>query len=208
MQRHRLRIPASGPRRAAAQVARYGESRLSRYIRESVKPRVDKENWGWPMEDAVEWLDYWEGIDEFDKRILESNVSLVLHLIQGLSGTKTQYRDNVPEVDHIFPRAELREKNHAPAEINDPANFWIPARGKNRNKSNKHPKRYFDDVSERTLKRALIDREMLDYRRLRSFLEVRSVLMLGRLQQITGVSERDFASLYEEDDAQDREPGD
>ena len=57
-----------------------------------------------------------------------------------------QYSRNAPEIDHIFPRSILRDRGVDEELINSFANFWILAAGKNRNKSNRHPKEYFDDV--------------------------------------------------------------
>ena len=97
-----------------------------------------------------------------------------------------QYERNSPEVDHIFPRSELRKKDWEEGEINDPANFWILARGKNRNKSNRAPKQYFKDVSDAELARALIDRELLVYSRYRTFLGKRREAMVDRLGKRIG----------------------
>jgi len=106
-----------------------------------------------------------------------------LHLIQGLSGAKVQYARNAPEVDHIFPRSELRKQGKAEDDINDLANFWILAQGKNRNKSNRRPKDYFADVSDRQLKKALIDPSMLDYRRFKKFSQQRRAALLEQLSK-------------------------
>jgi hypothetical protein len=53
------------------------------------------------------------------------------------------YSRNMPEIEHIFPRSELRRRNHDESDINDPANFWIPAPGENRNKRNRKPEDEF-----------------------------------------------------------------
>ena len=70
-------------------------------------------------------------------------------------------------------RAELRKKGFEESEINHFGNFWILAKGKNQNKSDKHPAKFFTDVSDGEMKRAIIDRNMLDYRRYRAFIKDR-----------------------------------
>jgi hypothetical protein len=106
--------------------------------------------------------------------MIRRNVSLALHLVQGLSGSAVKYDDNLPEVDHIFPRATLRERGLDESAINHFANFWILARGKNRNKSDKPPADYFADVPDIEMNRALIDRHMLDFERYNEFVASRS----------------------------------
>jgi hypothetical protein len=122
-----------------------------------------------------------------------------------LSGAKVQYNNNAPEIDHIFPRAELRKKGFEPEEIEHFANYWILAKGKNRNKSDRHPAKYLEDVSNENLKRALIEREMLDYRRYRKFVEKREQAMLEAVAEKLGFLESDFDAATrrsEERDAQ------
>jgi hypothetical protein len=108
------------------------------------------------------------------------------------TGAKVQYPNNSPEVDHIFPRSILREKGIDHAKIEHFANFWILAKGKNANKSNKHPADYFKDVSATDVKRARIDRSMLDYRRYSSFLTQRGTKILDAITKEVGLSAADF----------------
>ena len=93
----------------------------------------------------------------------QRNHHLTLHVIQEITGAQVQYEGNFPEVDHIFPRATLREKKFDEGMVNHFANFWILARENNRNKSDTHPAKYFRDVADAELKRSLIDRELLDF---------------------------------------------
>lgn len=146
-------------------------------------------------------MKYWERIQNFDEELLRRNVSLTLHLVQGLAGTKVQYANNAPEVDHIFPKAELAKKDFEPGLINHFANYWILAKGKNRNKSDKHPAKYLEDVADEDLKRALIPREMLDYRRYGTFLEKRSAAMLETVGKKLNMSDKDFESQQNRENA-------
>src|SRR5262249_12081765 len=59
----------------------------------------------------------------------------------------------------------LRKREFEEPEISHFGNFWILGKGKNQNKSDKHPAQFFADVSDSEMHRAKIDREMLDYRR-------------------------------------------
>jgi hypothetical protein len=92
----------------------------------------------------------------------------------------------------------LREKRFDESKVNNFANFWIMSKGKNINKTNKHPKKYFEDVSDKELEKALIDREGLDYRRYGIFIKERGKKMLEKLRTKIGYSESDFEILNEE----------
>jgi len=63
---------------------------------------------------------------------------------------------------------------------------------------NKHPKKYFEDVPDRELQIALINRDLLDYRRYRTFLDKRSKAILDKLTKKIGFNEKDFKSLDDE----------
>lgn len=162
--------------------SRYGEGRMGNFIRKELQPLAASASTAFPYEKVVGRVAFWEKSDTFDLSFAAGNVQLALHLVQGLSGGRVQYADNAPEVDHIFPKATLRKKGFSELEINTVANYWILARGKNRNKSDQHPAKYFADVDDVLLSEGLIDRELLDFRRYRTFLQSRGDAMLGRLK--------------------------
>jgi hypothetical protein len=172
--------------------SRYSDSRLGAYIRSDLKPAFEAGDGDFPYDKARLWVKHWERLHGIAE-LMDSNQLLTLHLVQGLTGSKVQYAKNAPEVDHIFPRAELRAKGFEEDEINDVANFWILAQHKNRNKSNQHPKQYFSDVSDKVLQSALIDRSLLDYRQYRNFLTRRKEAMVLRLSRKLGWSEDPLA---------------
>lgn len=178
--------------------SRYADSRLGRFIRSELKPLANKSDEVFPLENAASWVGWWEKIESIEE-LLQKNILLTLHLVQGLTGAKVQYRRNAPEIDHIFPRSVLRNKEVDEPKINHYANFWVLAKGKNQNKSNRHPAEYFGDVDNKTLKQALIDREFLDYRRYTSFLRKRGELMLQKVKRRLQLSDEEFESyIYEE----------
>ena len=76
--------------------------------------------------------------------------------------------------------------------INHFANFWVLAKGKNLNKSNRHPAEYFKDVNKGILDEALIDREFLDYRRYTTFINTRKEKMLTKIKRKLQFSDSDF----------------
>lgn len=167
--------------------SRYGEGRINSFIRGAL--RVDLGHHGlFPLNETVDWIKYWEAIKSFED-LLRKNYPLALHLIQRRSTATVQYAHNAPEIDHIFPRAELRKKGYPEDLVNHFANFWVLARGKNRNKSDQHPAKYFEDVPEAELRRALIDRSMLDYRRYRSFVDTRAKSMVRDIKKQMGWTE-------------------
>ena len=122
-----------------------------------------------------------------------------------MSGGKVKYDRNMPEVDHIFPRATLYEKGFDESEVNNFANYWILAQNKNRNKTNKHPKKYFvensqieENVSPSEMKRALIDPDMLDFRMYRSFIKERGQKIIGHVRKKIGFTDDDFNVLQKD----------
>ena len=143
-------------------------------------------------------VNYWEGIDGWNSDLVQRNPRLALYIIQQDAGGKTQYKLNKREMDHIFPRSKLREKGFDDSKINNFANFWIMSKGKNINKTNKHPKKYFEDVPDKELNIALIDRSLLDYRRYGTFLDNRGKKILEKLAKKIGFDEDDFNILNEE----------
>jgi hypothetical protein len=173
--------------------SRYADSRLWKFIREEIRPLAEKKDYHFPLDRLVAWVKYWESVTGFNERLLQSNVALTLHVLQNLSTNKVKYERNAGQIDHIFPRAELRRKeSFVESEINHFGNFWILAKGKNQNKSDKHPAKFFEDVTDPEMERAIIDREMLDYRRYRTFLKDRSEKILITVGKRLGFSEADF----------------
>jgi 5-methylcytosine-specific restriction endonuclease McrA len=177
--------------------SRYAESRLSAFIRDELQPRAQRGDTEFPFDAAVGWVNWWEGYDSINERLLQKNVPLTHHVVQRLSGAKQHHAPNAPQLDHIFPRSKLREssREYAQDEINHFANFWILAAGKNQNKSNKRPADYFHDVPDGELDRALIARALLDYRVYRTFLEQRSAQIIDVVRRRIGFTDRDFRSV-------------
>lgn len=176
--------------------SRYGESRLWKFIKDELKPLADKKDEAFPLKRAIWWVSYWEGITSFGDRLLQANPHLVLHLVQGLSGAKVQYARNAGEIDHIFPRSILREKGFDESQINHFANFWILAKGKNQNKSNRPPAQYFKDVDDEEMRRALIDRDMLHYDKFPTFLKRRGGDILDEVRRKLQFSDSEFTSAF------------
>jgi len=108
---------------------------------------------------------------------------------------------NSPELDHIFPKSTLKEKEYDWGEINTFGNFWILAKTKNQNKSNKHPKKYFADVDDSILKKSLIDRDMFDFRKYSSFIKWREEEILKKIKRLIGVKrdEIDYETIWKEE---------
>jgi hypothetical protein len=169
--------------------SRYGESRVGNFVSSLDARQADDD--AFPLEVALQKVRGWERIESIED-LAEWNHDLTLHLIQGLSGAKVQYSRNAPEVDHIFPRSEMRKRGAAEEDINDLANFWILAQGKNRNKSNRAPKDYFADVSKKQLDTALINPTLLNYRSFRRFIRERRAMMLAQLSTKLGLTDADL----------------
>jgi len=178
--------------------SRYGDSRLNKFINQVLKPLSDKNNFNFPLKQSVWWANYWENYISVDVRLLQRNRHLTLHLLQGKHGTKVKYIRNSPEIDHIFPKSILEEKGYDVSQIDTIGNFWILAKTKNQNKLNKHPKTYFADVEDSILKKALIEREMLDYKKYKQFVKSREEAILNRVKEILDIEgdDVDFYALF------------
>lgn len=176
--------------------SRYADSRLNRFIRSELQPRLARKDYTIPLEAAVSWVSYWEKVDGWGEDLVDRNARLALHIVQNQAGAKTHSSLNKLEMDHIFPRSTLRKKElFEEWEINHFANFWLLPKRKNINKRNIHPKQYFKDVTDQELEAALIDRELLDYRRYRTFLRQRAERIMKAIEQKVGLSNRDFEIL-------------
>ncbi len=174
--------------------SRHADSRLTKFIREALQPIFENSDDSFPFSDAVLWVRYWEHIEQWDENVLRRNPRLVMHLIQNHGGGKSHHALNSREMDHIFPRSELQKQGVEEPEINHFANLWMLPKGKNINKSNRHPKKYFEDVSDDELARAFIDRDLLDYRRFGTFTRERGAKILAAIEKKTGLSQKDFES--------------
>ena len=77
-------------------------------------------------------------------------------------------------------------------------NFWILAKTKNQNKSNKHPKKYFEDVEDSVLAKSFIDRELLDFRKFKSFIKWREIEILNKIKKNLHIKgdEIDYATFW------------
>ncbi|MBM2838904.1 MAG: hypothetical protein HW415_1529, partial [Deltaproteobacteria bacterium] len=186
--------------------SRHADSRLRKFVNDQLKPLADENDSTFPFEDTVNWVKYYEKITNFDGDVIDRNILLALHMVQGLRGGKVKYERNTPEIDHIFPKSTLYEKGFDDSEVNHFANFWILAQNKNRNKTDKHPKKYFienpqkeENVSPTEMKRALIDPNMLDFRMYRSFLKERGAKIVELVRNKVGYTDDDFISPKKEE---------
>lgn len=182
--------------------SRHADSRLRKFVNDQLKPLADQNDSTFPFENTVRWIEYYEHIKDFDADVLRRNVLLALHIVQCLSGGKVKYDRNMPETDHIFPKATLFEKGYDDVEVNHFANFWILAQNKNRNKTNKHPKKYFlenpqskENVSPAEMKRALINPDLLNFHMYRTFLKERGKRITDMVKNKIGFTDNDFSAL-------------
>jgi hypothetical protein len=174
----------------AKPLSRYGDIRITGFVREELKALAGT-GATIPLSKAVYWVKSWQRVPTFED-LLQANPALTLHLVQGLSGAKVQYHKNSPEIDHIFSRSELRKKGRDADSINNLANYWILAQGKNRNKSDQHPADYFADVPPSELRRALIDPDLLNYGRYGTFLRTRMEAITSRVKKKLDWTSEDY----------------
>lgn len=174
--------------------SRYGDSRIATFISRALRPRLQNREYTFPLRETAQLIARWERPEAFDLTFMERNTDLTLALVQGFSGTKWQYAANAPEVDHIFPKSTLRDKGFDSAEINTVRNYWILAKGKNRNKSNHPPAKYLADVDEANLQNAIIDRDLLQFSRYKRFIRERGTAMEKKIQKSLGIPASIFDS--------------
>lgn len=186
--------------------SRHADSRLRKFVNNYLKPLADKKDSTFPFENTVRFIEYYEKIKGFDADVLGRNVFLTLHMVQGLTGGKVKYEKNMPEIDHIFPKATLYEQEYDEAEVNHFANFWILGKNKNRNKTDKHPKKYFlenaqpgENVSTVEMKRALINPDMLNFHKYRGFLKWRGQKMVDLVKDKIGFTDADFEVIQRDE---------
>ena len=179
--------------------SRYADSRLGAFIRQELSQRLKEGNYAFPLDKMISWVSYWENVDNWGEDLVQRNARLALHIVQRTTGAKTHLAMNAREMDHIFPRSELRRKGREEWEINHFANFWLLPKGKNINKRNRHPKEYLGEIADAELRRALIEREHLDYRRYKTFLQSRGAAIIEKLEHQIKISDADFEFLKEDD---------
>jgi hypothetical protein len=174
----------------------HSESRTGAFIRDYLPTPEDiVKGSPFPFNGAAKYVSRRTAFEVADDRLFGNNAELALALIQRRSDGKIQLPANLPEIDHIFPRSVLEEKEIEPHEIDDLGNLWMLPRGMNRNKSAKHPHAYLGDVEDTTLKAAMIDRDLLDYRSYRKFIHTRRSKIAEKLREITGLAPESFAFL-------------
>lgn len=173
---------------------RYAESRIKIYIRDYLKPQIERNEKCFSFQEGMNFLRRYERFNGIDDVLLNSNLNLVLNLIQRNFDMDLLYDKNEPEIDHIFPKSILREKGWDEHKTNYYANYWYLPKNQNRNKSNKHPRKFFDDIkiSRSKLEKLFIYPDLLDYRRYSTFCERRSQKTRDHVISILGISEDDI----------------
>lgn len=162
--------------------SRYADSRLNKFIREDLKLLSERGSKTFPLNKCYEKIFQWENVTEFDSNLFQRNSTLALHLIQRRSGVNVHYDKNAPQIDHIFPKSLLKNESYEDNEINYFANYWILSKNKNQNKYNKHPQQFFADVDDSILKKAYINRELLDLKKYKKFIKTRETNILQHIK--------------------------
>ncbi len=158
-----------------------------------------------PIKGAITYT-YWKtSFEQPSPQFFSNNRELALSLIQSLGGGKVLFSSNKPELDHIFPRSTLAEKQVEPQVIDSIGNMWILPQKLNRNKSNKPPRTFLADVDDNILKSAFIDREMLDGRVSTRFIKEREATLTQQLIKLTGLSPERFTHLSEDEVEEEEE---
>ena len=164
-------------------LATHGASRLNKFLFWELKGTAERGDREFPLGKVIYWIGKWGGFDALDEHLVQKNLKLAMHLVQGLANTKVSYHRNAPEVDHIFPAAGLRQRKVDEALINNFGNYWILPELRNKTKSDADPADYFATISDAELKRALIPREQLDYARFEEFVVQRREAIVRKVAE-------------------------
>ncbi len=180
---------------------RYAESRIKIYLRDYLKPQFDEGVFDFSFEGAMKLLKRYESFNGLNDDVLNDSLHLVLNLIQGNFDMNLLYDRNDPEIDHIFPKSTLKNKGCEDHDINSYANYWYLPKNQNRNKSNKHPKRFFEDIgmTHKKLLKLFISPDLLDFRRYSTFLNDRGGKIRNYVSKQLDIKESDYV-----DDSKDR----
>ncbi len=157
--------------------SRWSDPRINDYTRNYLHPALKAETRRFPYEKSIEFIKSKEyGFNYINDGLLNNNHHLVLNLLQQNYGRAAMYKENAPEVDHIFPRDGLSKINIPSHEISFYANYWYLPLHTNRNKSAKHPKEFMKDqkISQAYLKKVFIDIDLLDYPLYKQFIQSRA----------------------------------
>lgn len=121
-------------------------------------------------------------LEKADALLFGNNVPLALAMVQGQDDGQVLYSSNLPEIDHIFPRAKYGEDPL----INDIGNLWFLPQHVNRNKKDAEPKVYLKGVEDITLESALIERSDLG-KSFGSFVRSRRKKMVEAIRRRSGI---------------------
>jgi len=173
---------------------RYAESRIKIYLRDFLKPQFDQGNFNFSFKKAMVFLKRYESFNGLEDNLLSNNIHLVLNIIQKNFDMNLLYDKNDPEIDHIFPRSILLEKGRDDYHINHYANYWYLPKKQNRNKSNKHPKIFLEEIgmNKKKLSKLFIDFELLNYHRFLFFLDKRSKQIKNFISEELELEESDY----------------
>ena len=162
--------------------ARSADSRLGAFIRSDLQPLIGSVDGRFPLAKVVNWVGYWETVRGCDQGLLQSNPALAIHVVQGMGGQPVKYVNHAPELDYVFPRAQLRAHGYDEGLVNHFANVWALPEGKGPNRRNRHPSSHWKDVDDGYLEEALIERSLLDYPSYPAFISQRTERIVRKVR--------------------------
>ena len=155
----------------------WADARILVYTRDILDASCKTGDFSFPYQKSIEYLKRKEsGFNFITDSLLNNNRRLVLGLIQGNMDHNSLFEKNEPEIDHIFPKAQLLNRKLTWNEIEVYANFWFLPMYVNRNKTDMHPKRFMEEkgIPSTHLEKMMIDLELLDYPQYSEFIRDRS----------------------------------
>ncbi|MDZ4819194.1 MAG: DUF262 domain-containing protein [Planctomycetota bacterium] len=96
--------------------SRYADSRLVKFIRQALRPRLENGDYTFPLPEVVKWIFFWERVNAWNGDLLQRNPRLAMHMIQGHGGGTYWSLMNWVTCRPARPVRNYTEANHEPKE--------------------------------------------------------------------------------------------
>lgn len=166
--------------------SRYADSRIDALVLKVLGPAHQSQPGEFPLVEIRRFILENEGHAGIDDRLLQTNIPLLMNILEGGSLLPEGKRSHRPEYDHIFPKAKLRALEVPEDKINHYANFRLISKKNNIWKSAQDPRPYFL-AQPSVMPLYLIPPEHLDYDHFLQFLEKRRELIWERVRTFLGM---------------------
>ena len=149
-----------------------------------------------PLETFTRFIHEKTGFDKFNDSLLQSNLMLLMNILEGGRRLPEGKRTRPLEIDHIFPKSKLESLGFPEDQRNHYANFRLILPLDNNWKRAQDPAQYFKQ-NPGALKYYLIPRDCLDYDKYPEFLQKRRKEIWKKINQFFGMNGQTKLSVNE-----------